>query len=293
MKMNLKTISSKEFDRRLEERKFEDLEMIEFVEKKLKKERGYVIKKPKKGEEVILLASGGLDSTVAWGWLLDLGVRVFPLYIRSDRGFRKTGGQKSVEFFDEYFRERYGVLSCDLQVFHGSARAREVESFAKNIKKIKPEILIDSVVNVFSGNPFGRAVWAYAPFLYAIQYIKLLKARNDLKIVKVFTGITAHDGEELPSQSFTALRQAMWVGRLLNDQNDFQLIAPFMEREWESWMEKREIVKLGGELGLSLERSWSCYGQKNKKHCGKCSSCAGRRVGFEQASLVDKTSYVG
>lgn len=53
---------------------------------------------------------------------------------------------------------------------------------------------------------------------------------------------------------------------------------------------KAEILKLGKELGVPLERTWTCWNGR-KYHCGNCSGCRIRKKAFETAGIVDNTKY--
>ena len=56
-------------------------------------------------------------------------------------------------------------------------------------------------------------------------------------------------------------------------------------------MMKREIVRLGVEIGAPLHVSWSCYSGQNEA-CGRCDSCALRLRAFHEAGLTDPIAYV-
>ena len=62
--------------------------------------------------------------------------------------------------------------------------------------------------------------------------------------------------------------------------------APWVE------MRKEDIVKRGVELGVPLERTWSCY-EGGDVHCGVCPSCLARKEAFLKAGVEDKTEYDG
>jgi 7-cyano-7-deazaguanine synthase len=49
---------------------------------------------------------------------------------------------------------------------------------------------------------------------------------------------------------------------------------------------KHEIVRLGLELGVPYELTWSCY-QGGPTHCGKCGPCFMRREAFRRNGAVD------
>lgn len=57
-----------------------------------------------------------------------------------------------------------------------------------------------------------------------------------------------------------------------------------------SVMTKAEVVKLGFELGVGLENSWSClFGRE--RQCGECSQCLSRKAAFKSAKIKDSTVY--
>lgn len=55
---------------------------------------------------------------------------------------------------------------------------------------------------------------------------------------------------------------------------------------------KADIVKIGADLGVPFELTYSCY-KGGKNHCGKCGTCRERREAFESAGVPDPTKYDG
>jgi 7-cyano-7-deazaguanine synthase len=53
---------------------------------------------------------------------------------------------------------------------------------------------------------------------------------------------------------------------------------------------KREIVKLGQELGAPMHLTWSCYHGADK-HCGHCGPCYMRKKAFKMAGIPDPIQY--
>jgi 7-cyano-7-deazaguanine synthase len=72
--------------------------------------------------------------------------------------------------------------------------------------------------------------------------------------------------------------------RLATDNPDLTVNAPFAH------MDKSDIVKLGSELGVPYQKTWSCY-KGDELHCGVCSSCRERKRAFTQSRVSDPTSY--
>jgi 7-cyano-7-deazaguanine synthase len=56
-------------------------------------------------------------------------------------------------------------------------------------------------------------------------------------------------------------------------------------------LRKREIVRLGVELGAPLHVSWSCYSGEAEA-CGVCESCVLRLRAFAEAGIPDPIPYV-
>lgn len=65
---------------------------------------------------------------------------------------------------------------------------------------------------------------------------------------------------------------------------DLKIIAPFGE------IGKDGIVKIGTELNVPYENTWSCY-KGGDKHCGKCGTCVERKEAFQLAGVSDPTIY--
>jgi 7-cyano-7-deazaguanine synthase len=63
-----------------------------------------------------------------------------------------------------------------------------------------------------------------------------------------------------------------------------EIITPFLS------MTKAGIVKLGDELHVPFERTWSCY-KGGAVHCGTCGTCYERREAFALAQVADPTVY--
>jgi 7-cyano-7-deazaguanine synthase len=74
----------------------------------------------------------------------------------------------------------------------------------------------------------------------------------------------------------------------------YKLSAPLITYD------KDRVVKLGEELGVPWEYTYSCYsghgfrtkdGKKLPLHCGICSNCKRRKMAFEEAGVKDPSAY--
>ncbi len=64
----------------------------------------------------------------------------------------------------------------------------------------------------------------------------------------------------------------------------FQIVAPFVN------IGKEQIVRIGYELSVDFEHTWSCY-KGEEIHCGRCGTCVERKEAFRLAEVVDPTQY--
>lgn len=64
----------------------------------------------------------------------------------------------------------------------------------------------------------------------------------------------------------------------------FRLEAPFLH------LTKTDIARRGHELGVPFELTWSCY-KGEGVHCGKCGTCVERKEAFTLAGVADPTEY--
>jgi len=69
------------------------------------------------------------------------------------------------------------------------------------------------------------------------------------------------------------------------DWHEVALLTPFIART------KADIVRLGAQIGVPFERTWSCY-RGGEVHCGRCGTCVERREAFRLAGVADPTLYV-
>lgn len=64
----------------------------------------------------------------------------------------------------------------------------------------------------------------------------------------------------------------------------FHLDAPFV------FITKADIAKIGAELNVPYQLTWSCY-KGGEVHCGRCGTCVERIEAFIDAEVADPTVY--
>ena len=83
-------------------------------------------------------------------------------------------------------------------------------------------------------------------------------------------------------QFFAAMARALSLGL----DHHIDISAPLAA------MHKRDVVRLGLDLGVPLALTLSCMNPANRAHCGRCSKCRERRDAFREAGVADPTEYV-
>lgn len=65
---------------------------------------------------------------------------------------------------------------------------------------------------------------------------------------------------------------------------NFHVYAPFVD------MTKADIVKIGSQLKVPFDLTYSCY-VGGPRHCSTCGTCSERRAAFREAGVKDPTDY--
>lgn len=281
------------FNKFIKSRKYEDLFTIETVEKFFLKKRGYIFKVPKPGTPVVLLVSGGIDSTVAWHYLTFVKkLDVYPLYLH--RGTKRWKKEKAaVDYFTKFYRKIFPQDRFhEPREYSTALPTKEMESLAKNIEqKLHPSFLFEGLgdkgishIDIFTTTPYLFA-------FFGANYARELYYTKKLKIKHVFCTVAVGDGIAVPSQTFTALRTTMFSICSALAEWDWNFASIAFEKEWNSFMTKADLIRYGMKNNLPLEKTWSCY-LPGIYQCGnKCLTCESRQREFEIAGYEDKTKY--
>ncbi len=99
----------------------------------------------------------------------------------------------------------------------------------------------------------------------------------------VLYGAQRSDASNYPDCREGFVRAIENAARMGTDKN-IRIEAPLI------LLNKCRVLKLGEELGVPFEITWSCY-KNGSKHCGKCESCLNRKRAFAEAGMRDPTEY--
>lgn len=78
---------------------------------------------------------------------------------------------------------------------------------------------------------------------------------------------------------------AMSAAASLALDHPIEAAAPFAS------LHKEDVIRLGLDLGVPLERTLSCMNPREGVHCGACSKCRERQQAFAAAGVPDRTVY--
>jgi len=101
----------------------------------------------------------------------------------------------------------------------------------------------------------------------------------------IFIGVQAVDYSGYPDcrpAFIDAFRKVIALGT--QETTHIELFTPFIT------MTKTDILKIGTELRVPYEHTWSCY-QNEEKACGTCGSCHFRRDAFTALGMTDPIPY--
>lgn len=221
---------------------------------------------------VLVLSSGGVDSSTALGLAVSkygadnvtaLSISYGQKHDKEIEAAKKVAAFYGVEqlFLDLSLIFQYS----DCSLLKRSTEEIPEESYEVQIQKTKGEKPVSTYV------PFRNGL-----FLSSAASIALSKNCN-----VIYYGAHADDaaGFAYPdcSEVFNdAMNKAIYEG----SGHQLKIEAPFVR------MNKAEVVKLGLELGVPYELTWSCY-EGDDKPCGKCGTCIDRARAFAANGVED------
>lgn len=218
--------------------------------------------------KAVVLLSGGLDSTTL-------------LYVAKKRGFKPyclifDYGQrhkKEIQIAKKLARRLgypFEVIKIVLP-WQGSSLIDKRMKLPKR-KKIDPNEIPSTYV------PARNIIF----LSFASSYAETIGAHA------VFIGANAIDYSGYPDcrpEFFNAYNQAVKKGMKSGIRGkSIKIHTPLVHKT------KAQIIKLGSQLNVPYQLTWSCY-KGTKKPCGECDSCLLRLKGFQEANIEDPLKY--
>jgi 7-cyano-7-deazaguanine synthase len=225
--------------------------------------------------KALVLVSGGLDSTTClalavkeYGHENVVGLSVF-------YGQRHDKEIKAADAVCEYYKVEHITLDLssmfqfsDCTLLQHSDGEIPEESYDKQLEKTN-----------------GKPVSTYVPFRNGLFLSSAAAIALSKGCSKIYYGAHADDaaGNAYPDCS-TDFNNAMNTAIYEGSGKQLSIEAPFINKN------KAGVVKLGMELGVPYELTWSCY-EGHDKACGKCGTCIDRIAAFELNGIKDPIEY--
>jgi 7-cyano-7-deazaguanine synthase in queuosine biosynthesis len=278
----------------MEEKKiFKKIKNI-FLEK-----RGYLINIPKKNTPVILLFSGGFDSSLLWFILTKkYNLIVYPIFFYQNylNHFFLRIKIKKVEKFikkncPKHFRKTKFVKITNLFSFSKIDRKKIITDYFNIIPNLI-SLNLDNKNKVkknyisLIANP-GR-LWLFA--FYAHQYAYQLRYQIKKDINTIFIGLVPDDSTTLRESTLTHIYTLNLNFCLFLGNFHWQLIAP-LEKKSNFYYLKKDLLNFAKRYNFPAFKTWSCT-KSVFIHCGKCFNCIKRQEAFRSLNTVDKTIYL-
>lgn len=224
--------------------------------------------------KALVLASGGVDSSTALGLAVNKYGKDNVIALSVSYGQKHDKEIEAAVKVSEYYQVEHLFLDLakifqysNCSLLRQSTEEIPEESYAEQIRKTEGKAPVSTYV------PFRNGL-----FLSSAASIALSKGCE-----VIYYGAHADDsaGFAYPdcSPAFnSAMNEAIWEG----SGHQLRIEAPFVN------IPKSEIVKIGLEIGVPYELTWSCY-EGGEKPCGKCGTCIDRIAAFQANGIEDPT----
>ncbi|MSN96023.1 7-cyano-7-deazaguanine synthase QueC [Campylobacter sp. FMV-PI01] len=217
-------------------------------------------------KKAVCIISGGMDSTLC-------------AYLAKNEGYEIIGlhfdyNQRTME----KERECFNKICDDLRVLK-----REILDVGF-ISQIGANALTDINLEIPKNSSSNEIPITYVPFRNGIflSIAAALAEKEDCEAI--FIGVVEEDSSGYPDckdEFIKSMQNSINLGRVKKCDIKMPLVH----------LNKSQIVQKALNLGVPLEKTWSCY-ENNDKACGVCDSCRLRLKGFKKAGFKDKISYL-
>ena len=211
--------------------------------------------------KAVVILSGGPDSVTVAYWA-------------------KSQGYDVTAITFDYGQKAQHEIEIAAEIAEGLGIEHKIVDLS-NLSKIYEGVtsLVDKTINVTSEFtdpiivPFRNGVFMAVTVAYA----------DGIGANHIFYGAHGSDEPFYPDcrrEFYEAFQKAAQLGT----EKPIEIRSPFSD------VQKSDIIKAAVELGVPLEKTWSCY-LNGSVHCGVCESCNNRQKAFRQAGITDPTEY--
>ena len=219
----------------------------------------------------MVLSSGGIDSTTCLGMAVEKYGKENVVALSVSYGQKHDKEIQASDAVAQYYGVEHIRLDLakifeysDCSLLQHSTQEIPEKSYAEQLKKAD-----------------GKPVSTYVPFRNGLFLSSAASLALSKECDVIYYGAHADDaaGSAYPdcsSEFNKAISDAIYIG----SGNQLRIEAPFVN------MTKAEVVKIGLELNVPYELTWSCYEGKEKP-CGMCGTCIDRAEAFRLNGMTD------
>lgn len=221
--------------------------------------------------KAMILFSGGIDSTTCLGMAIEKYGKENVVALSIAYGQKH---EKEIQASDAV-AEYYGIehLRLDLsKIFEYS----NCSLLQHSNEEIPEEAYVEQLKKTD-----GKPVSTYVPFRNGLFLASAASLALSKECSVIYYGAHADDaaGSAYPDCS-SAFNQSISDAINIGSGNQLKVEAPFVN------MTKSEVVKIGLELKVPYELTWSCYEGKDRP-CGVCGTCIDRAEAFRLNGVQD------
>ena len=211
----------------------------------------------------IVLVSGGMDSLVTACIAKNDNDEVYFLHINYGQRTSHKELDAFLKICEIYQPKDYKIVNIDYIKEFGGNSLTDKYLKVPNFNSKKGTGHCDALPNT------------YVPFRNGNMIAIACGWAEVINVNRIYIGAVEVDGVSYPDCRevfFRAMEKALNFGT--KDSFTIEIKTPLIQ------MTKVEIARLGTELGVPFEVSWSCY-QDGDVACGVCDSCVVRQKAFE------------
>lgn len=249
----------------------EELEIIDGI---FLKERGYITKIDKKMVAVVLV-SGGLDSSIMLGYLIEkYNIELYPLFIL--RGARAEKYElRAAQYYIDFYQKRYEGKMHDIYTL-------SVENPPHAFKKSFPRERTRAI-----GHPLRNSTMQN----FALMYATYLNGVYNTKITTILIGTIGDDGA-CPELSLLSLRSQMLNVCINVGDWNWQIVAPLIDtRVTSKIMYKKDLIAWAINNKVPLDKTRTCVSDLEISD-GTCKECLRRLAVFDSLGIKDPIKYM-
>jgi len=222
--------------------------------------------------KAVVLSSGGLDSTTCLGIAVNKygseNVSAISIFYGQRHAKELECAKKIAEFYkvNRYEFNASAIMSfSDSALLNTSMENIEKKSYAEQVKE-------------------NQRISTYVPFRNGLMISMAASFADGLfsgEECEIFIGVHQDDAAvnayaDCSEKFINTMSSAVNIGTY----GKIKVVAPFLGKN------KADIVKIGLELKVPYELTWSCY-ECGEIPCGKCATCIDRAKAFELNGIED------